>query len=129
MSLSLKEHEHAQTLNGQDHEQTLHDKCFMSCLNTGTRHCLTRKLSAAMTVEGDVPDYMNKTNVKRVLSVLNETAWDYLFPIRDKLYEFDGFLHAVGKFQAFCNESNLTADYTPEQACARELSTLFAHFA
>jgi len=36
-------------------------------------------------------------------------------------------LHAVGKFEAFCGESNLD-DYSLDETCARELAALFAHF-
>ena len=58
---------------------------------------------------------------------MDEASWNELFPIRDELYTYDGFLHAAGKFEAFCNESNLN-NYDADQTCKRELSTLFAHF-
>jgi len=60
-----------------------------------------------MTVDGDALDFMEKPNVQRVMSLVDEDDWDYLFPIRDDLYEYEGFLRAVGKFEAFCGESNL----------------------
>jgi hypothetical protein len=87
----------------------------------------TRRINAAMTVDGDALDYMTKPNVQRVMALVDEDAWEELFPIRDELYEYDGFLHAVGKYEAFCGESNLSG-YTLEETCARELATLFAHF-
>ena len=82
-----------------------------------------------MTVDGDALDYMQKENVQRVMALVDEDAWDYLFPIRNELYEYDGFLHAVGKFEAFCGESNLGSQgYSALETCARELAALFAHF-
>lgn len=67
----------------------------------------TRRINSAMTVDGDALDYRDKANVKRVMRLIDEDDWEYLFPIRNDLYEFEGFLHAVGKFEAFCGESNL----------------------
>ena len=67
----------------------------------------SRRIEAAMTVDGDALDYLEKENVKRVISLVDEDTWEYLFPIRNELYDYDGFLHAVGKFEAFCGESNL----------------------
>jgi hypothetical protein len=82
-----------------------------------------------MTVDGNADDYRSKPNVQRVMSLVDEQAWDDLFPIRADLYEYEGFLHAVGKFEAFCGESNLADEgYSLEQTCARELAALFAHF-
>lgn len=80
-----------------------------------------------MTVDGDAKDYRQKSNVKRVMRLVDEDDWDFLFPIRADLYEYEGFLHAVGKFEAFCGESNLD-DYDLDATCARELAALFAHF-
>ena len=87
----------------------------------------TRRINAAMTVDGDVLDYKNKPNVKRVMDLVDEDEWDELFPIRKPLYEYEGFLRAVAKFEAFCGENNLEG-YDEEDMCARELATLFAHF-
>jgi hypothetical protein len=61
------------------------------------------------------------------MSLIDEEDWEYLFAIRNDLYEYDGFLHAVGKFEKFCGETNLDG-YTVLQTCARELAGLFAHF-
>jgi len=68
---------------------------------------MTRLISAATTVEGDALDYREKENVKRVMSIISEEDWDYLFPMRKPVYEYEGFLHAVGKFEHFCGETNL----------------------
>jgi len=89
----------------------------------------TRRIEAAMTVDGDALDYLSKPNVQRVMRLVDEDDWDYLFPIRGDLYEYEGFLHAVGKFEAFCGESNLgDQGYSADDTCARELAALFAHF-
>ena len=52
--------------------------------------------------------------------VLSEDAWDYLFPMRNKLYDYQSFLKAAAKFPKFCYEGD--ADL-----CKRELSFFFAH--
>jgi hypothetical protein len=89
----------------------------------------TRRIEAAMTVDGDALDHLSKPNVQRVMRLVDEDDWDYLFPIRGDLYEYEGFLHAVGKFEAFCGESNLgDQGYSADDTCARELAALFAHF-
>jgi len=61
------------------------------------------------------------------MDLVDEDDWEELFPIRADLYEYDGFLRAVGKYEAFCGETNI-AGYTLDQSCARELAALFAHF-
>ena len=80
-----------------------------------------------MTLDGAVSDYKSKENVKRVMRVMSEDSWNELFPIRNKLYTYDGFLHAAGKFEAFCGETNVHG-YDLDQTCKKELATLFAHF-
>jgi len=73
---------------------------------------MTRRINSAMTVDGNAEDYRSKENVKRVMRLVKEDDWEYLFPMRSKeLYEYEGFLHAVGKYEAFCGETGL-ADYT-----------------
>lgn len=55
-----------------------------------------------MALDGPVSDYMTKDNVKRVKDILTEEQWNYLFPKKNEVYTYDGFLNAVGKFPAFC---------------------------
>jgi chitodextrinase len=62
-----------------------------------------------------------------VESILGEDKWNYIFAMKDDLYTYEGFLRAVAKFPAFCNESNWS-NVTPNEACRYELATLFAHF-
>ena len=50
-----------------------------------------------------------------------------LFPKKKDVYTYAGFLQAVAKFPKFCSEHSL-ADFTQDEACKRELVTLFAHF-
>ena len=66
-----------------------------------------RRITSAVAVDGDASDYKSKENVKRVMRVLNEASWNKLFPLRNELYTYEGFLHAAGKFEAFCGENNL----------------------
>ena len=68
----------------------------------------TRRIESAMAVDGDALDYLDKANVKRIMRLVDEDDWDYIFPKRNELYEYEGFLHAAGKFEAFCGESNLS---------------------
>lgn len=57
-----------------------------------------------LALEGDVPDYQEKANVKRVERVLGDTGFEHLFPLRNEIYTYEGFLRAVGKWPAFCGE-------------------------
>ena len=84
-----------------------------------------RRITSPLSIDGDVPDYMNKTNVKLVSQFVNETMWDYVFSIRDDNYTLEGFLKAVGKFPAFCGENNRKVSAL--ESCKREVATFFAH--
>ena len=89
-----------------------------------------RRITSPMALDGPVSDYKSKANVKRVMELMDEDAWEALFPYRNELYTYDGFLEAVGKFPAFCGESNLATYHKDlDMTCKRELATLFAHFA
>jgi chitodextrinase len=55
-----------------------------------------------------------------------ETDYDHVVPERNALYSYEGLMRAIGKFPAFCGESNLSYDL--DDTCKRELATLFAHF-
>ena len=89
-----------------------------------------RRITSPMALDGPVSDYKSKANVKRVMELMDEAAWEALFPYRNELYTYDGFLEAVGKFPAFCGESNLAVYHKDlDMTCKRELATLFAHFA
>ncbi|MEX9254822.1 glycoside hydrolase family 19 protein [Pseudenterobacter timonensis] len=69
----------------------------------------------------------NPANVKRVESILKESDWEYLFPLRAKEYSYSNFLKAVGKFPALCD--TYTDGRDSEAICRKELATMFAHFA
>jgi len=86
-----------------------------------------RRIKAPMALEGKVPDYKNFENVKRVMRLFPETKYDFVVPERNELYTYDGLMRAIGKFPAFCGESNLD-NYDLDQTCKRELAMLFAHF-
>lgn len=69
----------------------------------------------------------NPANVKRVESILKESDWEYMFPLRAKEYSYSNFLKAVGKFPALCDTYNDGRD--SDAICRKELATMFAHFA
>lgn len=69
----------------------------------------------------------NPDNVKRVESILKESDWEYLFPLRAKDYSYSNFLKAVGKFPALCD--TYTDGRDSLAICRKELATMFAHFA
>jgi chitodextrinase len=87
-----------------------------------------RRITAPRPLDGEVSDYETKDNVIRVKSILTEAQWDHLFPYRDDVYTYDGFLNAVGKFPAFCTQNNRKDEWTDVDMCKKELATLFAHF-
>jgi len=69
----------------------------------------------------------NPDNVKRVESIVKESDWEYLFPLRAKEYSYSNFLKAVGKFPALCD--SYTDGRDSLAICRKELATMFAHFA
>lgn len=68
----------------------------------------------------------NPDNVKRVESILSESAWTYLFPVANTSYNYTRFLRAVGKFKGFCATYSDGRDSTA--ICRKSLATMFAHF-
>lgn len=82
--------------------------------------------------EANVPE-----NVKLVKSILTRARWDDLTTQMTKgdasiltaaekaTYSYDNFLRAIGKYPFFCAEQGVYS--TLEEACRRELATLFAH--
>lgn len=47
------------------------------------------------------------------MDIVDEDEYEFLFPMRNDLYTYEGFIRAIGKFPAFCGESNLDG-YTLE---------------
>jgi predicted nucleotide-binding protein (sugar kinase/HSP70/actin superfamily) len=88
---------------------------------------VNRRIISAIATEGDVLNYMEFDNVQRVADILPETKYNDLFPMKNALYTYQGFLRAIAKFPKFCGESNI-ANYDAVMTCKRELSFLFAHF-
>jgi len=86
-----------------------------------------RRIEAPVALEGSVPDYESFDNVQRVMRLFPESSYDYVVPERNALYSYDGLMRAIGKFPAFCGESNLL-NYSLDDTCKRELAMLFAHF-
>ena len=76
-------------------------------------------------------------NVKLVKSILTRAKWDDLTTQMTKgdasiltaaeqaTYSYENFLRAIGKYPFFCAEQGVYN--TMEEACRRELATLFAH--
>ena len=50
-----------------------------------------------------------------------------LFKVKNELYTYEGFLKAVSKFPAFCDDNALDG-WDDKEVCKKELATLFAHF-
>jgi chitodextrinase len=89
---------------------------------------VARMIDSPRPLPGSVPDYLDQPNVQRVLEIIDAEDWAYLFPKRNAVYTFDGFLNAVGKFPAFCGENGREDEMDEYEMCARELATVFAHF-
>ena len=65
--------------------------------------------------------------MKRVMSIISEDDFNNeIFPIRNELYTYEGFLRAIAKYPALCGESNLDK-YQKDlvMTCKRELATIF----
>ena len=86
-------------------------------------------LKAPETIDGWITEENYKTfdNVKRVIKHMNESDWEYLFPVHNKIYTYKNFLKSVAKFPAFCGETNL-AHGDLDISCKRELAGIFAHW-
>ena len=77
---------------------------------------------------GLVPDYLQKTNVIRAKSILNENLWNNLFPNALPIYTYENFLQAMSKYPKFCDETNgVTSEDNLNNSCKIELATLIAH--
>ena len=61
-----------------------------------------RFIKAPLTLEGDDSDFMTQNNVQRVLRVFPGDNFEEMFPFRNQMYTYDGFLRAIGKYPAFC---------------------------
>ena len=84
-----------------------------------------RRITAPLSVDGSIDNYLNFTNVQLVESILPESQWSIAFPYANSFYTYDAFLRGVAEFPAFCNETNL--GQTLELSCKKELATIFAH--
>ena len=89
---------------------------------------MRRRITSPLSLDGSVDDYLNMTNVKRVMNIFPESEWTTVFTMANEIYTYENFLKGVAKFPAFCNETNLGSDWSLEDTCKRELSTLFAHW-
>ena len=69
----------------------------------------------------------NPGNVKRVESLLSESQFNYLFPLRAPEYTYRGLLQAAAKFPALCSDYSDGRD--ADAICRKTLATMFAHFA
>jgi len=77
---------------------------------------------------GLVPDYLQKSNVIRAKSILNENLWNSLFPNALPIYTYENFLQAMAKYPKFCDETNGDiSESNLENSCKIELATLLAH--
>jgi hypothetical protein len=114
---------------GQDVPYDKHNIEIVNGVPKPTNSDMKRRFSSAIALEGEPDDFISFENVKRVDKILGEDDFDKLFPLRNKnTYTYEGLLKAVGKFPAFCDESNLSGyGKDLDKTCKRELATLFAH--
>ena len=88
----------------------------------------------------DIGNIYELPNVNLVNTILPQEAFEELYPDRkvqfnnNEIYtelNYEHFLKAVAQFPAFCGEYSSTSEEmnldNEEQACKRELATLFAH--
>ncbi|MFM2587644.1 chitinase [Vibrio sp. TBV020] len=93
---------------------------------------IKQQLLSARFIKGDIKlDFSNPAslpeNVKTIMSVFSEEDWNYLFPMRKSVYQYEGFLEAAARYPALCND-NPKGEINQESLCKLELSTMFAHF-
>jgi chitodextrinase len=69
----------------------------------------------------------NPANVRRVEAIIDESRFEYLFPMRAPEYTYRGFLQAIAKFPAVCD--SYTDGRDDDAICRKTLATMFAHFA
>jgi chitodextrinase len=69
----------------------------------------------------------NPANVRRVEAIVDASRFEYLFPLRAPEYTYRGFLQAVAKFPAVCDDYADGRD--ADAICRKTLATMFAHFA
>jgi len=120
------------TSNGLWTDNDWYDELTNIGIQNGTPYSndanVAQRITAPLTIDGSINEsYLGKANVQLVQSLVSEELWDQFFSHRDSAYSLDNFLKSVAKFPAFCNETNV-AEQTLETTCARELSSLFAHW-
>ena len=75
--------------------------------------------------------YNQQTNIQRIQTLLPQAKFEEIFPIKNALYTYDGFLKAAAKYEKFCDEVPTQTSSTPiadikDQICKKEIATLFA---
>ena len=86
------------------------------------------RINAPKPIDGALgDDYKQQANVKRLESFFTEADFKHLFPKRNAIYTYDGFVKAVAKFPYFCGE-NYHENVSDKETCIKEVSSLFAHF-
>ena len=63
--------------------------------------------------------------MRLVQSIISESTFENLFPLRNSEYKYAYFLSAIAAYPAFCNTSLET--YPIDYVCRRELATLLTH--
>jgi chitodextrinase len=70
----------------------------------------------------------NPENVQRVMRVVSEQDFNYLFPVRASSYIYIDFLRAFVKFPAICSQKGpYETILTLDEICKKEIATIFAH--
>lgn len=109
-------------------------RTIIQCVEPQVDEGLARARHSARTLDG-VPEIdmttmtNNPANVQRAARIVTRAAFEtVLFPVRDAIYTYEGFLQAIAKFPAFCGDDETGPGVDLDAACARELATTFAHF-
>ncbi len=77
------------------------------------------------------------SNVRRVIRLMPEEEFEYLFPVRHESYKYTDLLKAIAKWPYFCSEMANDHEYVTsgttqeklDKICGAELASMFAHFA
>ena len=112
---------------GNDYTDSASGIGVVNGIPTSSDPAVLRRLRSPLSLDTSIDNYLDMTNVKRVMSIFSADQWPTMFPHANSIYTYENFLKAVAKFPMFCNESALDG-WSLEDTCKRELSTLFAHW-
>ena len=62
-----------------------------------------------------------------LMEVFGEEDFEHLFPVHDRMYNYEAFVVAAGLYPKFCGEDDPSLGLTAAEVCKRELATIFSH--